>query len=503
MPDAASRIFIEEEGCGPNEFIPSYEVYEDKLVIHDTVWGDETIDANHGEEAVLVALAKHPAMQRLMYIEHLTLPDSMSTVPNTSMMSTWETLWGSVVATRRLLRSADQDPSSRESIVLQLRTLVSDLAKTAFAHAGDWRFQGMGGDENKHDHDLMDYVEATGVGDLLQSYDFDPMEVVFPRNKVDFVECPSPMINVDRLDYTLRERRRHPDAIERAIDWSSEVSLIDGEIVFNTVEAGMIFARGNVALGVVNWQEPAHKANLNVLLTMIDYISVHNLPMDFGYPDTLLENYHPNDLMYAVDEEFMEHSKSRHRVLAELKAIADRIGFALREAAESRTHKIEQLVRGEEHDFDEQLPESESNIPGLLEIIDVTNQEPREAIPDFGKKPDTIDFYMPHLKLRKATIPNIMCEDGVIRPLNRLTGIGMQYQELSVSAQKRIGTDHVARIYVDPAVRQLIEDARQTIAQEFPKLLERPHMQPDVFGRVVRNRPNLTPHIKVNLLWAD
>jgi hypothetical protein len=491
------------------DFIPSYEIGETIMKIDDPVWGEETLDADRTThdgrpsfEPVLIALAKHPAMTRLMSLEHLTLPPSMSTVPNTSFMSTWEHAWGSLVAVRRLLESDGQDVTTRESVGLQLRTLLSDAGKTAFGHLGDWRFQGFGGSEDLHDKDLKDYVRRCGLADLLDHFGFSVDEVIFPPVK-DFVENDAPEICVDRLDYTLRERRRYLGAPENSIDWSNAIKLVDGKIVFKTQEAASIYARGNLLLPVINWQEPVHKLNLHLLVEMINRISVLETEMSFGYPDTLLGDYHPYDLMYSFDHDFVIPTKTSDPFLWTVRPIVDQLGREMRHINHERaSYDMGAIAIGAMHDFDAMKYRGMPRTPSNVQIFDVTGlreEEIVQGIPDYQRHPNAVDVYMPHLKPRKHTDPLVECEDGEIRPLSKLDP---RYLELAESAAKRITTDHVARLLVNPETKDIIESGMRENREIMPQLMKRQRMPEEIFRRAVHGNFTASDK-KADLLWAD
>ena len=126
-----------------------------------------------------------------------------ATLPNTTYFSRWQHVWGSLAFVRKMTEG-DERFDDRQRTVLELRTLFSDVGQTAFSHLGDWMFQGIQGGENLHDQDLRDLLETFGVDALLEEYGLTLDETVFPEVD-DWVECPSPDLCVDRVDYGLRE----------------------------------------------------------------------------------------------------------------------------------------------------------------------------------------------------------------------------------------------------------------------------------------------------------
>lgn len=64
--------------------MPSYELEDNSMVIHDAVWGDCSIGDRQPYDSLLMELARSPLFRRLQAVEQLTLPPSFSTVPNTN-----------------------------------------------------------------------------------------------------------------------------------------------------------------------------------------------------------------------------------------------------------------------------------------------------------------------------------------------------------------------------------------------------------------------------------
>ena len=189
--------------------LPAYEFENITLRVNDVVWGECEI-GNEPYDKLLLQLARHPLFRRLQAVEQLTLPPDLSVIPNTSRFSRWQHIWGSLIFVRKMTEHDDRF-SSRDRIVAQLRTLFSDVGQTAFSHLGDWVFQGANGGENLHDQELMDLLHSQGIDEMLNEFDLTLDETVFPDME-DWVECPSPDLCVDRVDYGMREILRwvHP-----------------------------------------------------------------------------------------------------------------------------------------------------------------------------------------------------------------------------------------------------------------------------------------------------
>jgi hypothetical protein len=368
------------------------------------------------------------------------------------------------------------------------------VGKTAFGHLGDMRFQGFGGNEDLHDLDLPHYIHRVGLDTLLQAHGFQPADVIFPPKK-DFIECDAPRINTDRLDYTLRERRRYHMAPERMVNWTRALKLVQGEIVFANPELAAMFARGNLVLPVMNWQEPAHKLNMRLLLEMVNRISVRNMQLEFGYPST---SYHPYDAMYSHDEDFISTTATSDEFLWTVRPIADTIGRDMRRIYLGRAlDEVGAIMHGALHDFDQMRYGGMPSLPPNLEMVDSTGRQPQEVVPDFQTNPYTVDFHLPHLKPRKALDPWVACPDGDIRPLSELDP---NYDQLADSTRRRITASQVIRLLVGRDTKAIIERGIAQNEQGMPNLLARPPMPDAIFRQAIASfAPS---HKKVDLLWA-
>ncbi|MFZ1250661.1 MAG: hypothetical protein WAR37_04425 [Candidatus Microsaccharimonas sp.] len=307
VPDVTMRMQF-----GSNDFsllepymVPKYNLDSNSMVIRDSVWGEETIDATKSKfDELLLRLARTPLFRRTQAIEQLTLGKDFATIPSTSSISRWSHIWGSLVFIRKMNQGRDIDPRTNQT--MQLRTLLSDVGHTAFSHLGDWMFQS-GGLEDLHDQELKKILTVSGVKDLLEEYGFSLEETVFPDVK-DWVECPSPDLNVDRVDYGLREMLRWQSRFtglgryERNLrDPKSLFEIVDNNLAITNPAFATKFAIGYSLLPTEHWAQPVHRLQLQLLQVAMRRILTDSL--DGG-------NRHPRDAMYAVDNMFDHHFQS-------------------------------------------------------------------------------------------------------------------------------------------------------------------------------------------------
>ena len=287
--------------------LPLYELEDDKMRIHAVVWGDCDIGDRQPYDSLLMDLARSPLFRRLQAVEQLTLPPRFATLPNTTYFSRWQHVWGSLAFVRKMTEG-DERFDDRQRTVLELRTLFSDVGQTAFSHLGDWMFQGIQGGENLHDHDLRDLLETFGVDALLEKYGLTLDETVFPEID-DWVECPSPDLCVDRVDYGLREILRWSG---RATDIARyQQNLQNPQSLFRINDRQMLevtnedfarrFAAGYSILPTEHWIQPVHRLQLELLQTAVKRALLESY---FSDGVSLTYPVHPRDRIYGIDADY-------------------------------------------------------------------------------------------------------------------------------------------------------------------------------------------------------
>lgn len=278
----------------------SYYIGDRYMGISDPVWGELTLGDNP-HDAVLLELARTPLFRRSQAIEQLTLGPNYETMPNAMYFSRWQHIWGSLTFVRKMTEG-DERFNERERMVLQLRTLVSDLGHTAFSHLGDWLFQGVDNGDDLHDQELRALLENTGIAEVLVKHGFSVEEVAFPEVE-DWVECPSPALCVDRVDYGLRELLRWADSTFRFSDYKQMLHNpkvlfeIDKnlQLVVKDQRFAQIFAAGYGILPTEHWGHPVQNVQLYLLENAVKSVLVNNI---------ILPGEHPRDAMFGIDADF-------------------------------------------------------------------------------------------------------------------------------------------------------------------------------------------------------
>lgn len=237
-----------------------YEIDEGAVRIYDIVWGDEELNG-----PIFAELARHDALRRLQTVEQLTLPDRFKTIPGSTHFSRWEHAWGSAIFAGRVAREAGHDEAQVEQY--QLRALLSDVCHTAHSHAGDWIIQGVGKHETYHDDRRLEYAEMIGVNEVLRRRGYDPAQLL-GDDEDPLMDAKMPDLDVDRIDYTLREAYRWVDQIPgyRAHLNKDSFTVKDGKIVCRDKIAAKLFGISYTLLVTEHWQEPAHRLQLELFM---------------------------------------------------------------------------------------------------------------------------------------------------------------------------------------------------------------------------------------------
>lgn len=441
--------------------IPSYEHGLDRMKIYDPVWGECEI-SKEPYDTLLLELAKTPLFTRLQAVEQLTFNGEFSTVPNTSEFSRWQHIWGSLVFVRKMTDS-DSRFSERERIILQLRTLFSDVGQTSFSHLGDWLFQGLGGGEDLHDQDLRALLETSGIEELLTKYDLTLDETVFPETE-DWVECPSPALCVDRVDYGLREILRwasppsHVDLYNMELHNPKALFEIteNGELAVTNMKFAREFALGFSLLASDDWSHPTHRVMMELMQTAM---------RDALNRKTRFSGIHPRDLLYGVDYDFYDYF---------LKWGGASIGDIMRQIALEQ-RRIFTVAR---------KPELESHFAGVF--------HDNKDFPDF---PDPLRTYTWKSKeFGKNPLPSqLSVEDGdVAESYMKATKKGLEIglprlKPRRIDPLVKTPEGFVRLTVLDPSYARYMSQADSLIARSFKATV---HMRKDVAKKLVEKHEN-------------
>jgi hypothetical protein len=463
--------------------IATYEMREDeaRLYISDPIWGKETIGDQEGDE-VFLELYRHPVFQRLAAIEQLTLPKMYATMPGSYEFTRWEHVWGSAVFVRKMLQQAEDEGrvfAPEEKVAMQLRTLLSDAGHTAFSHLGDWIKQSFGGTEDSHDLTLPDFLEKTGVNGILRRHGIDPAKVTMPEGACDFVECPSPDLCTDRVDYGCREISRWVDPGSEGL-WRDCFSIDEqNRLIMKDKQTAEYFALSFGLLATEHWGHPVHRLQLQLFAELVKGAVLN------GTPAMRYKELHPHDGLYTVDGDVMTNIRSIGVLNNDLHAqLLDIARSQRRIFAWSREKDIRQFlapynptsgrpaIRDERRNFLHPLEsiswdaEYSGVKPQNIQLVPVRSQDEME---DFGTCPHTYDVYLPSLKPRGVD-PLYRAADGTVRRVSddpHMRQLLKQHRNIQSQA-------YVARIYMEPTAASRLRLKLDAIQGEWESAVRQP-----------------------------
>jgi hypothetical protein len=460
----------------------SYEIGDRHMRIHDTVWGTEYIGGQPYDQ-LLIQLARTPLFRRLQSIEQLTLPVDYTTMPNSMYFSRWEHIWGSVVFVRKMLEGRD-DIDDRQKMILQLRTLLSDVGHTAFSHLGDWMFQGYNGGEDMHDQDLKDILRVSGVEEILASQDFGIDETVFP-DIADWIECPAPDLCVDRIDYGFREILRWVSPtipvnmyLRELHDPQSAFEITEtGRLVFKDQKMARMYATGFSLLPTEHHAHPVHRAQLQLFESGIRASVINKVEF---------ESIHPREALYGIDSDFMMHlhtweMKNLHEVMKQIGLTQRQIFIGGRRAD---LNYIFRNVTEEDWQFPA-FPDPlkaytwQSQFFGKPYPASIKLKEVAEVPVDALQwNPQGLIINLPPLKARFVDPPvltNEIGDNGLPHTsVKCLSELEPSYASYLAGQKRMMAKAYRATILMRPDVARLIVNEHTQAIEHWPALLERP-----------------------------
>jgi hypothetical protein len=450
---------------------PRYTMRDNHIFIEDPVWGSAEIGRQPGDE-VFLELRDLDLVRRTAGIEQLTLGKDIATIPGTSHFSRWEHIWGSVLFVRKMTEGLDMDP--RERLILQLRTFVSDLGHTAFSHLGDWMFQD-DDSEDMHDRELEHILEIGGVTDVLRRYDIEPAEVIFP-DKEDWIECPSPQLCVDRVDYGAREIRRWLD-LNQSVRGATSLEgfdLVDNQIVMKNQEYATAFGRAFMLLATEHWGEPVHRLQLKLKEMAVKWALTRN------------DELHPRDQMYGVDVGITREMLARSRYIRTLWPIMSGIARDKREAFTlDRVQQLGTFLMDADPSYPHPLEEYDNHrsgtniVPSNISLIPV---EDEDDISDFGENRNTVDVYLPAVKPRVVD-PKFILKGKIVV----LSKVDRGYAQLMALQGDVAQQNYVGRIHCNSEARQTLYEGMNQTRKRWDEAVAQPRVTPEVLRRIIHD----------------
>ena len=448
---------------------PEYRLGQDAMDVYDPVWGKEQID-----EPVLLELAGTDALRRLQTVEQLTLPDRYKTIPESTYFSRWEHVWGTTIFARRIAKQLNY--SEHDATKLQLRALLSDVCHTAHSHAGDWIFQGIGKAETFHDDRRQNFAEATGISDILRRHGFKPAEIL-EEKKDGIIDAKMPELDVDRVDYTLREAYRWVDQIPeyRGILNQDSFVIQDGRIVAANKQVAKLMGVTYALLVAEHWQEPAHRLQLDLFLESIRRVFVARQGQEntFG-------SYSPVDLMMTTDDVLATVSGEPDEYMHMLDDLMRGVSsFEVEHRWHPRAERIREAlttsIEGRNGSSIEWLMARYDELPRAYEIEPADESSIRNS-----SRVKTINLK----QLRKRYInPPYIDEHGEVTTLQESDPAFAEYLDTVMSAILR---DWRAGIVGNRAATTALRNCIDTNNDQWSKIMDRPHMPNSLLREYIR-----------------
>ena len=206
------------------------------MIIKDIVYGTNKI-----EEPVILKLIKQPEIQRLKKITNYGVPKKyyFSEWPD---FSRYEHSIGVMILLNKLGASIEE----------QIAGLLHDISTPALAHVTDWVLgNGKAGDESYHDNLHKIIVDRSKIPDILKKYGFDSREIL-DFDSFSLLERPTSKLCADRIDYSLRQFMyyKNPKITKECLN---NLSVENGEIVFNNRTSASQFANGYLECQIEHW----------------------------------------------------------------------------------------------------------------------------------------------------------------------------------------------------------------------------------------------------------
>jgi hypothetical protein len=477
------HLFLEH---APYE-VSDYVFHDNRIEIRDAAWEPCEIGDQPGDE-VLLDLSKNALVRRTMSVEQLTLDRYTETIPNAAIFSRWEHMWGSVAFIRNKSRDLGIDP--RDSLILQLRTFVSDLGHTVYSHLGDWMFQGAGGSENQHDIELLHLLDVSGINSILESHGISPQEVVFPEIS-DWVECPSPDLCVDRVDYGVREIKRWLDlspSVHSSISPGAFKVDDKGQLVMRSHQDALNFSKAYLLLPTEHWLEPVHRLQLYFQERLVKRVLTNDETGLFASDMDPPNDYYPRDYMYSFDFDITwEQVRSWDSYTTNIRTFMEDIGrYSRRNFVSQREGQLRSFFS----EIDKQRPlpipqqpygpEMYQQLPMLPPNISLRQVASKDDIKQ-PRRASYIDIYLPPLKPRYID-PLFLDKDGRTK---RLSDEDMYYKSLLAQQKEILDRAYAARVYLNPDTAKLMKKTDEEIDAQWSDALRRPRMGREQFSRML------------------
>lgn len=445
-----------------------YEIYENRVEVYDIVWGDEVLE---GE--IFAELANHDALRRLQSVEQLTLPDRYKTIPGSTNFTRWEHAWGSAIFAGRLAREKGWDEEAAKKT--QLKALLSDVCHTAHSHAGDWIMQGKGKGENLHDERRLHYAEAIGISEVLRRYGYSPKEILSDEDD-GLVSAPSPNLDADRIDYTMREAYRWVEQIPqyKNILNKDSFTIVDDRIVCKDKDAAKLFGISHALLVSEHWHEPVHRLQLELFMESMKRVFVARQ----GREDQV-GTYSPLDYLMVTDDTLQrltdEHDTYMPMMHELMRGVSEAESNGRWHARADRVRQALEAGVGEEASAIEWLRARYDTLPRSYQIEAKDESSLR-------KGPYAVILRLDQLRDRSVD-PLYISSSGEVK---RLSDNHEGYRNYKAAAMANVQKEWRAAIIGNKASTTMLRKCLEENRQVWPQVVRRPRMPNSVLRELLR-----------------
>ena len=215
------------------------------------------------------------------------------------------------------------------SLEQQIAGLLHDVSHMAFSHVADYLFERW--DEELGEDFAHDIIHSTEIADILERHRIDSERVSDPRN-FGLLERTKPDLCADRIDYSLRDGvclGLH--GIKQAKEIADDLTVVDGQFVFQTPEIAATHARLFIALDRDFYSSAKGIASF--------FLMVDAIKAGFETGELTLDDLLKNDdqvLRILIDSEYDTVAKPLHDLMH---------GFDVDELSLQPTHSLKKKTR--------------------------------------------------------------------------------------------------------------------------------------------------------------
>lgn len=194
-----------------------------KVIIEDVLYG------THEIERVLSDLIRSDSIQRLKKIRqsgaNFLINEKYSQV----------TRYDHSIGVMLLIKKMDG------SIEEQIAGLLHDISHTAFSHVSDLLFE-IDKNSSFHEKIYRNYIEKTDIPKILNKHGYNYKDILLDLTKWRLLEQPSPLLSIDRIDYTIRDMVFYNNlSLKEVNKFLDNLTVFENILCLKNIESGHWF----------------------------------------------------------------------------------------------------------------------------------------------------------------------------------------------------------------------------------------------------------------------